>query len=110
MLGFWSSCGSMGNVIGAFLTSSILVNNSWQSTYAIVASFNLVQIGVNMLFMHEPVSAVVLGGIEEDFEEQTPIGFMEAFRLPDVLLSSFEYFALKFIYYSLMMWLPLCLK
>jgi sugar phosphate permease len=132
VLGFWASCGSCGNVIGAFITSTLLGKGySWGYTFAIVGSISYGYTLINCFFVKEPAQVGIEINDNEGFEKvvenqdqiETAIGsepqieqtqneekgvtLKEAMLFPGVLKNSFNYFCLKFSYYSLVFWLPL---
>jgi MFS transporter, OPA family, solute carrier family 37 (glycerol-3-phosphate transporter), member 1/2 len=68
VLGLWSSCGSCGNVVGAFITAGILNKGfSWEATFAIVASLSYVYILINVIFTKEPAQVGVETSEDENF-------------------------------------------
>ena len=55
VMGLWGSCASMGNIIGAFITSALLSYGlHWQATFQLVGLLNLLQILLNFLLLKEP--------------------------------------------------------
>lgn len=55
VVGLWGSCGAVGNVIGAYLTSHLIDSGlTWQATFQLVGLLNLLQIVLNIYLLKEP--------------------------------------------------------
>jgi sugar phosphate permease len=55
VLGFWSSCGAFGNVLGSFITSALLADGvGWQNTFTCIGVILVAQTFVNYFFLCEP--------------------------------------------------------
>lgn len=55
ILGFWSSCASVGNMLGAIITVAILnKDRSWEAAYAIIGCISFGAIVLNIIFAREP--------------------------------------------------------
>lgn len=140
VFGLWSACASVGNILGAFLASSVLkygyeyaflVTSAVQFAGGVVVFFGLLtspkEVGLRTDFETDllPVegdsdSQRPLMSDEEDEEEEeeedvfqaapTPIGFLQAFCLPGVIPYSLAYACLKLVNYSFFFWLPFYLS
>uniref|UniRef100_A0A672H6U0 Sugar phosphate exchanger 3 n=1 Tax=Salarias fasciatus TaxID=181472 RepID=A0A672H6U0_SALFA len=132
VFGLWSACASVGNILGAFLASSVLkygyeyaflVTSVVQFAGGVVVFFGLLtspkEVGEE--FALERGAAVPLMSDEEEEEEgeergreraQSPraISFCQAFCLPGVLPYSLAYACLKLVNYSFFFWLPFYLS
>jgi hypothetical protein len=54
-MGFWGSCAATGNVIGAYITSSLISYGfNWQATFQLIGLLNLLQLGINHMLLYEP--------------------------------------------------------
>uniref|UniRef100_A0AAZ3QFX2 Sugar phosphate exchanger 3 n=1 Tax=Oncorhynchus tshawytscha TaxID=74940 RepID=A0AAZ3QFX2_ONCTS len=120
VFGLWSACASVGNILGAFLASSVL---KYGYEYAFLVTSVLQFAGGVVVFFGLLTSPKEVGeyweGEEEGSEEQgdeepreTPkaIGFCQAFCLPGVLPYSLAYACLKLVNYSFFFWLPFYLS
>lgn len=114
-MGVWGSCGSIGNVVGAYITSLFISwGLHWQACFQLLGLFNLMQIGLNFVFLWEPRQLNLLIDTDRMSESllrrgQSVITFTEAIKTKGVLNVGASYFCLKFCYYGLMMWMPLYL-
>uniref|UniRef100_A0A669E4R3 Sugar phosphate exchanger 3 n=1 Tax=Oreochromis niloticus TaxID=8128 RepID=A0A669E4R3_ORENI len=113
VFGLWSACASVGNILGAFLASSVLkygyeyaflVTSVVQFAGGVVVFFGLLtspkEVGKD--FRNHPV--------EPPAESPQAIGFLKAFCLPGVLPYSLAYACLKLVNYSFFFWLPFYLS
>uniref|UniRef100_A0A8C8EPK6 Sugar phosphate exchanger 3 n=1 Tax=Oncorhynchus tshawytscha TaxID=74940 RepID=A0A8C8EPK6_ONCTS len=130
VFGLWSACASVGNILGAFLASSVLkygyeyaflVTSVLQFAGGVVVFFGLLtspkEVGEYWSETKEGSEEVCDGGyytIQQGDEEprETPkaIGFCQAFCLPGVLPYSLAYACLKLVNYSFFFWLPFYLS
>ena len=114
-MGVWGSCGSIGNVLGAYITSLLISwGLHWQASFQLLGLLNLIQIGLNFVFLWEPRQLEIHIDTKRSSEflirkENTAISFSEAIKTRGVLNVGASYFGLKFCYYGLMMWMPLYL-
>uniref|UniRef100_A0A672H6Q6 Sugar phosphate exchanger 3 n=1 Tax=Salarias fasciatus TaxID=181472 RepID=A0A672H6Q6_SALFA len=121
VFGLWSACASVGNILGAFLASSVLkygyeyaflVTSVVQFAGGVVVFFGLLtspkEVGEE--FALERGAAVAW--IPDEPEAQSPraISFCQAFCLPGVLPYSLAYACLKLVNYSFFFWLPFYLS
>ncbi|KAG5267113.1 hypothetical protein AALO_G00218130 [Alosa alosa] len=139
IFGLWSACASVGNILGAFLASSVLaygyeyaflVTSAVQFAGGVVVFFGLLtspkEIGLSV------DSDTGLRPVERDSDSQRPlmsdeeeeeeeeggvcedppraIGFLQAFCLPGVIPYSLAYACLKLVNYSFFFWLPFYLS
>ncbi|XP_062373987.1 sugar phosphate exchanger 3 [Sardina pilchardus] len=138
IFGLWSACASVGNILGAFLASSVLkygyeyaflVTSAVQFAGGVVVFFGLLtspkEIGLS-------VDSTDMRPVERDSDSQRPlmsdeeeeeeeeegvcedspraIGFLQAFCLPGVIPYSLAYACLKLVNYSFFFWLPFYLS
>ncbi|KAG7496187.1 sugar phosphate exchanger 3 [Solea senegalensis] len=140
VFGLWSACASVGNILGAFLASSVLsygyeyaflVTSVVQFAGGVVVFFGLLtspkEVGLSLVSetglspvetdrdSHRPL----ISDEEDEVEVQEPddppvspqaIGFLQAFCLPGVLPYSLAYACLKLVNYSFFFWLPFYLS
>jgi OPA family glycerol-3-phosphate transporter-like MFS transporter 3 len=121
-MGFWSSCASVGNVIGAQFGNLILIfNGTWME---VMLPFVILQVIVGLAFIFtirdkpehifspEQIKLVDRNNQNQSSDSVTQdhrkhgIPFMEAVRIPGVIAFSLNYACVKFLYYGLSMWLP----
>uniref|UniRef100_A0A8C2CRI8 Sugar phosphate exchanger 3 n=2 Tax=Cyprinus carpio TaxID=7962 RepID=A0A8C2CRI8_CYPCA len=128
IFGLWSACASVGNILGAFLASSVLkygyeyaflVTSVVQFAGGVVVFFGLLtspkEIGEDSDSQH-PLMNDDEDALCDDYsiqqrdEELEPqpkaIGFLQAFCLPGVIPYSLAYACLKLVNYSFFFWLP----
>uniref|UniRef100_A0A8C2CRX2 Sugar phosphate exchanger 3 n=2 Tax=Cyprinus carpio TaxID=7962 RepID=A0A8C2CRX2_CYPCA len=132
IFGLWSACASVGNILGAFLASSVLkygyeyaflVTSVVQFAGGVVVFFGLLtspkEIGESVTrdsdsqhpLMNDDEDALCDDySIQQRDEELEPqpkaIGFLQAFCLPGVIPYSLAYACLKLVNYSFFFWLP----
>ncbi|CAI9740252.1 sugar phosphate exchanger 3-like isoform X1 [Octopus vulgaris] len=129
ILGLWSSCASVGNIIGALVTArvlkygyeySFLITSTFLIGLAIINFFSLISSPADLLrsrkYVYEPIVDANEDPLlpeeipeEEDEDKDEAIRFLDAFMLPGVLLCAFAYAFLKLVNYSFFFWLPLYL-
>ncbi|CAB3406137.1 unnamed protein product [Caenorhabditis bovis] len=118
VMGAWSSCASVGNIIGTMITSHFLYMG-YQFPFLITCSI-LFLYGI-LVFMQLPSAPWEVGAqeiqstnlennIDDDDDEPTerppPIGFFKAWLLPGVIAYSLAYACLKLVNYGFFFWLP----
>ena len=122
-MGLWSSCSSIGNIIGALIGGLILsFNQQWMVVFITFASFQVI-IGV-IYFVSVPDSPnKKINSPENGFLEISPtrsindkeivfkghskaMPFLESLKLPRVITYSLNYACVKSLNYGLSMWLP----
>ena len=121
IMGVWSSCASVGDIVGAQFGNLIFIlNGSWMD---VILPFAIFQIVVATIFfftvMDSPQEQFPpeehlmdrldsRGGAEEVVEKKHKKGipFGKAIMLPGVIAYSLNYACVKFLYYGLSMWLP----
>ncbi|XP_064632932.1 sugar phosphate exchanger 3-like [Lineus longissimus] len=134
VLGTWSACASVGNIIGAFVVGEVL---DYGYEYAFMATSTMLFAGGLLIFFGLVPSPREVGLPEPDeedsrkpydkgedraplLEESSPstsddavppqrpqaIGFFRAFLLPGVILYSLSYACLKLVNYAFFFWLP----
>ncbi|KAJ0015586.1 hypothetical protein NQD34_009206 [Periophthalmus magnuspinnatus] len=119
IFGLWSACASVGNILGAFLASSVL-------KYGYESS----ETGLNPVETDSDSHRPLMSDEEDEVEVEVcaqrdhaplqldepltrdpqPIGFCQAFCLPGVLPYSLAYACLKLVNYSFFFWLPFYLS
>uniref|UniRef100_A0A8C1VKW2 Sugar phosphate exchanger 3 n=1 Tax=Cyprinus carpio TaxID=7962 RepID=A0A8C1VKW2_CYPCA len=133
VFGLWSACASVGNILGAFLASSVLkygyeyaflVTSVVQFAGGVVVFFGLLT-SPKEIVLSKPKCTNLIGYDDEDElcdeysiqqrdEEPEPqpkaIGFLQAFCLPGVIPYSLAYACLKLVNYSFFFWLPFYLS
>ncbi|VDD96537.1 unnamed protein product [Enterobius vermicularis] len=109
VLGLWSSCASVGNILGTMIASHALLYG-YEVFFTIYDLCLRVQcfIIVTWQFCRAPISAFIptfqlLTGL---VERPKPVGFFRAWLLPGVLSYSLAYACLKMVNYSFFFWLP----
>uniref|UniRef100_A0A8C5PW68 Sugar phosphate exchanger 3 n=1 Tax=Leptobrachium leishanense TaxID=445787 RepID=A0A8C5PW68_9ANUR len=139
IFGLWSACASVGNILGAFLASSVL---KYGYEYAFLVTASVQFAGGLIIFFGLVTSPKELETVEEErscaeeeanqplisdeydnedernYSIQTAdrndlpkaIGFLQACCLPGVLLYSLAYACLKLVNYSFFFWLPFYLS
>uniref|UniRef100_A0A8C1D872 Sugar phosphate exchanger 3 n=1 Tax=Cyprinus carpio carpio TaxID=630221 RepID=A0A8C1D872_CYPCA len=132
VFGLWSACASVGNILGAFLASSVLkygyeyaflVTSVVQFAGGVVVFFGLLtspkEIGEDTdsqrpLISDDEDELCDEYSIQQRDEEPEPqpkaIGFLQAFCLPGVIPYSLAYACLKLVNYSFFFWLPFYLS
>uniref|UniRef100_A0A3Q3VN41 Sugar phosphate exchanger 3 n=1 Tax=Mola mola TaxID=94237 RepID=A0A3Q3VN41_MOLML len=122
VFGLWSACAPVGNILGAFLASSVL---KYGYEYAFLVT-SVVQFagGVVVFFgllasPKEVGKGKILQGASHHYlihpdeplaESAKAISFCQAFLLPGVLPYSLAYACLKLVNYSFFFWLPFYLN
>ena len=114
IMGFWSSCPSVGNLVGAQLaglTVSVL-GFSWEYLVLTNLIFLLLAAFVFATFAYDKPSQVpgVQGLLENTHSSKKGISFWKAWLLPGVLLYALNYSCVKLLNYGMMMWLPYYLE
>ena len=130
ILGFWSSCGSVGNVVGAVIGGLILtMNQEWMVVTMTFAAFQILVAIIYIFTISDkpPTGSKVL---VEDYNENSQVSinlyelsshlistqhkigmpFLQAIRLPGVIAFSLSFACVKSLYYGLSMWLPFFLR
>uniref|UniRef100_A0A673H247 Sugar phosphate exchanger 3 n=1 Tax=Sinocyclocheilus rhinocerous TaxID=307959 RepID=A0A673H247_9TELE len=137
VFGLWSACASVGNILGAFLASSVLkygyeyaflVTSVVQFAGGVVVFFGLLtspkEIGLRPVTRDTDSQRPLISDDEDELcdeysiqqrdEEPEPqpkaIGFLQAFCLPGVIPYSLAYACLKLVNYSFFFWLPFYLS
>uniref|UniRef100_A0A0R3S6J2 Sugar phosphate exchanger 3 n=1 Tax=Elaeophora elaphi TaxID=1147741 RepID=A0A0R3S6J2_9BILA len=107
VMGLWSSCASVGNIMGT-LVSSHTVQLGYECSFAANAC-SLFFGGFFIFYLlpsqnrHERGAVVY---IADDLERPKAINFWQAWRLPGVIAYSLAYACLKLVNYSFFFWLP----
>uniref|UniRef100_A0A8C6KKD1 Sugar phosphate exchanger 3 n=1 Tax=Nothobranchius furzeri TaxID=105023 RepID=A0A8C6KKD1_NOTFU len=124
VFGLWSACASVGNILGAFLASSVLkygyeyaflVTSVVQFAGGVVVFFGLLtspkEVGKKGRNVCRFLTIEAVDPPDEPQEESPQaIGFFQAFCLPGVLPYSLAYACLKLVNYSFFFWLPFYLS
>uniref|UniRef100_A0A672H6S5 Sugar phosphate exchanger 3 n=1 Tax=Salarias fasciatus TaxID=181472 RepID=A0A672H6S5_SALFA len=127
VFGLWSACASVGNILGAFLASSVLkygyeyaflVTSVVQFAGGVVVFFGLLtspkEVGEEFALERGSCERREQPGQQQqdEPEAQSPraISFCQAFCLPGVLPYSLAYACLKLVNYSFFFWLPFYLS
>uniref|UniRef100_A0A915Q1M8 Sugar phosphate exchanger 3 n=1 Tax=Setaria digitata TaxID=48799 RepID=A0A915Q1M8_9BILA len=110
VLGLWSSCASVGNIVGT-MVSSHTVQLGYE--YSFVANACSLFFGGFFIFyflpsrtIYECDAAITL---PDDLDRPKAISFWQAWCLPGVIAYSLAYACLKLVNYSFFFWLPLYL-
>eukprot|EP01135_Chromosphaera_perkinsii_P001573 Nk52_evm43s207 gene=Nk52_evmTU43s207 len=108
--GIWGSCSSVGGLIGTWFTVIFLNAYGWRMAFVPPSIVVLVITAIQYCMIKSPKEA----GVESpnaisrsQSAEQLSISFYELLCIPSVTPVSVCYFCVKFIRYSLLMWLPL---
>uniref|UniRef100_A0A672Z4T3 Sugar phosphate exchanger 3 n=1 Tax=Sphaeramia orbicularis TaxID=375764 RepID=A0A672Z4T3_9TELE len=135
IFGLWSACASVGNILGAFLASSVLkygyeyaflVTSVVQFAGGVVVFFGLLTSPKEVGKYFTGVTQIIEDEVEVEVydrrhqsiqhpeeplaESPKAIGFLQAFCLPGVLPYSLAYACLKLVNYSFFFWLPFYLS
>lgn len=120
-MGIWSSCASVGDIVGAQFTGLIYIfHGSWMIG---LLPFAVFQVVIALIFIFtindspqqqftpEEIKMMTYneGARESLFEKpihKKGIPFRKAIVLPGVIAYSLNYACVKFLYYGLSMWLP----
>uniref|UniRef100_A0A0N5AUP0 Sugar phosphate exchanger 3 n=1 Tax=Syphacia muris TaxID=451379 RepID=A0A0N5AUP0_9BILA len=115
VLGLWSSCASVGNVIGTMIASRAIIYG-YEYAFGINAALLLLGSFIILLCLNSTPQQVGLtnpneseqyGSIaDDDIRRPEPISFCRAWLLPGVLSYSLAYACLKMVNYSFFFWLP----
>ncbi|KHN75134.1 Sugar phosphate exchanger 3 [Toxocara canis] len=116
VLGLWSACASVGNILGS-LVSSRTVDLGYKYVFASNSLMLLVGGFFVLLLLYSAPRDLGLPDslesrdemnrvIEEVTERLKPIGFWRAWLLPGVISYSLAYACLKLVNYSFFFWLP----
>ncbi|CAD6193504.1 unnamed protein product [Caenorhabditis auriculariae] len=111
VMGIWSSCASVGNIIGTIVASHS-VEYGYQYAFALNCAILFIYSFVVVIFLPAAPRSLGLPEIEDDFEEiieterPPPLGFFRAWLLPGVLAYSLAYACLKLVNYGFFFWLP----
>ncbi|EYB88669.1 hypothetical protein Y032_0243g3489 [Ancylostoma ceylanicum] len=116
VMGLWSACASVGNIIGTMISSK-LVLMGYQ--YAFAANAILLFVFGFIVYINlksaprdvglpDPLESPdeFLRVIEEPTQRPVPINFWKAWLLPGVMPYSFAYACLKLVNYGFFFWLP----
>ncbi|KAL3983089.1 Major Facilitator Superfamily protein [Acanthocheilonema viteae] len=107
VMGLWSACASVGNIMGT-LVSSYTVQLGYE--YSFIANACSLFLGGFFIFYLLPSrnrherDAVI--SISNDLGRPKAISFWQAWRLPGVFAYSLAYACLKLVNYSFFFWLP----
>ncbi|KAF0029570.1 hypothetical protein F2P81_018675 [Scophthalmus maximus] len=118
VFGLWSACASVGNILGAFLASSVLKYGYESETGLSPVETDTDSHRPLMSDEEDELEAEVCGGRHQPAQQpdeplgESPqaIGFCQAFCLPGVLPYSLAYACLKLVNYSFFFWLPFYLS
>ncbi|CAI2351152.1 unnamed protein product [Caenorhabditis sp. 36 PRJEB53466] len=115
VMGAWSSCASVGNIIGTLITSHTLFLG-YQYSFLIVCT--LLFVYSFLVFFQLPSAPWEVNNEvppeqmneelenDETTERPPPIGFFRAWLLPGVIAYSLAYACLKLVNYGFFFWLP----
>uniref|UniRef100_A0A914X938 Sugar phosphate exchanger 3 n=1 Tax=Plectus sambesii TaxID=2011161 RepID=A0A914X938_9BILA len=120
VLGLWSACASVGNIIGTLLAAhflhfgyeyTFLVNSSLLFAGGFVILFGMVS-APRDIGLADPAETKDEQDrvIEAVTERPKPISFLRAWLLPGVIAYSLAYACLKLVNYSFFFWLPYYLQ
>uniref|UniRef100_A0A0K0DFR0 Sugar phosphate exchanger 3 n=1 Tax=Angiostrongylus cantonensis TaxID=6313 RepID=A0A0K0DFR0_ANGCA len=104
VMGVWSACASVGNIIGTVISSK-LVLMGYQYAFA-ANSLLLFMFGFIVYFNLKSAPREFVRVIEEPTQRPQPISFTRACLLPGVLAYSLAYACLKLVNYGFFFWLP----
>ena len=121
-MGFWSSCASVGNILGAQFGNLIFIlGGNWME---VMLPFGILQVVVGFAFIftirdkpEHIFSPELIKLIDKNAASQSNdsvvqaekkhgIPFFDAVKIPGVIPFSLNYACVKFLYYGLSMWLP----
>uniref|UniRef100_A0A8R1DK85 Sugar phosphate exchanger 3 n=1 Tax=Caenorhabditis japonica TaxID=281687 RepID=A0A8R1DK85_CAEJA len=111
VMGAWSSCASVGNIIGTLITSNTLYMG-YQYSFLIVCSILLIYSFIVFFQLPSAPWEVNSNTVperideEQETERHPPIGFFKAWLLPGVIAYSLAYACLKLVNYGFFFWLP----
>ncbi|KHJ75235.1 transporter, major facilitator family protein, partial [Oesophagostomum dentatum] len=116
VMGLWSACASVGNIIGTMISSRLVlmgyqyafaVNSMILFIFTFSVFFNL-KSAPRDIGLPDPIESPdeLNRVIEEPTQRPVPISFWEAWFLPGVLSYSLAYACLKLVNYGFFFWLP----
>lgn len=117
VMGAWSSCASVGNIIGTLIASytlflgyqySFLIACSLLFIYSFLVFFQLPSAPweVSNEIIPERMEQENEDNDDEPTDRPPPIGFLKAWLLPGVIAYSLAYACLKLVNYGFFFWLP----
>nr|CDJ88140.1 Major facilitator superfamily MFS-1 domain containing protein [Haemonchus contortus] len=116
VMGVWSACASVGNIIGTMISSQLVlmgyqyafaVNSILLFLFGFVVYCNL-KSAPREVGLPDPIDSPDehMRVIEEPTQRPAPISFWRAWLLPGVLAYSLAYACLKLVNYGFFFWLP----
>ncbi|VDL70411.1 unnamed protein product [Nippostrongylus brasiliensis] len=116
VMGVWSACASVGNIIGTMISSKLVlmgyqyafaVNSILLFVFGFVVFFNL-KSAPREVGLPDAIESrdELLRVIEEPTQRPQPINFWRAWFLPGVFAYSLAYACLKLVNYGFFFWLP----
>ena len=116
ILGVWSSCQSVGNIMGALMVNAFLTTGFEYSFLFVSVSLFMLSIMIWFSVVNRPEEVGLPPSDEKSEEDQEPIisqeetkvkvSFWAALLIPGVIEYALSYFALKLVNYSFFFWLP----
>lgn len=135
VMGVWTTCQSLGGVVGAFAGTHFLIRYDWKSAYTYHVPVLLLMAGVVFFFVRdepprdlaeffEPEQSPAPAKADKHSEDEPQVGkdeksgeapppssdqaitLSQVITLPGVLAVGTSYFFLKFMRYALLFWLP----
>ena len=115
ILGVWSSCQSIGNIIGALMVN-VFIDTGFEYSFLFVsATLACLSILIFFTIVNDPAEVGLDVGTDpkteqdEDNDKKPVVSsglFMAALKIPGVVEYALSYFALKLVNYSFFFWLP----
>ncbi|KAE9414584.1 hypothetical protein Angca_002661 [Angiostrongylus cantonensis] len=116
VMGVWSACASVGNIIGTVISSKLVLmgyqyafaaNSLLLFMFGFIVYFNL-KSAPREVGLPDPIESPdeFVRVIEEPTQRPQPISFTRACLLPGVLAYSLAYACLKLVNYGFFFWLP----
>ncbi|VDM62895.1 unnamed protein product [Angiostrongylus costaricensis] len=116
VMGLWSACASVGNIIGTVISSKLVLmgyqyafaaNSLLLFMFGFIVHFNL-KSAPREVGLPDPIESPdeLVRVIEEPTQRPQPISFTRACLLPGVLAYSLAYACLKLVNYGFFFWLP----
>eukprot|EP00924_Labyrinthula_sp_SR-Ha-C_P004581 maker-scaffold_1-snap-gene-5.40-mRNA-1 protein AED:0.01 eAED:0.01 QI:135/1/1/1/1/1/3/268/421 len=116
IMGVWTTCQSVGGVLGALLASFLLNKLSFSFSYLGHIPFLLITSVLTIKNVREYQGSPMDKKLDEktdleklrqdSFKEENDVSIWKLFTFPRIVLTGIAYFFLKFLRYALLMWLP----
>jgi len=115
VMGFWTTCQSVGGILGALWATYMITHYSWHFAYLYMIPLQLSLALLCYFTVEDDPSHDKQSDMDENDEAperhhrppaQEKVSVKEILAIPGVLSIGIAYFFLKFLRYALLMWLP----